>query len=353
MREAFARELRCPCCGGALSLDARLGSGESVEEGALRSACGRVFPVIASVPRVLPDALAGTLVDAHGDFFRRHQDLRPPDSLARGSMSARTLRAFGDEWQRFPELLAVHERIFRWYFEGASVEWRGLRVLDAGCGMGRWLHFAAAAGARIVGMDVSPAIDVVARRETSVDLVQADLTWAPFAPSSFALVYSFGVVHHLEDPAAGVRSLATLVEPGGSLRLYVYRTLDGDSAFRRALLAGVTLLRRSTTRLPFFVLHAVCVVIGVIATGLFLWPRRVLRGSAWGDRVTRGLPLVQYVDVPFRMLVAEQFDRFAAPIENRHRREEVERWLRSAGFEIQAILPELGWRAVARRPSVD
>ncbi len=55
-------------------------------------------------------------------------------------------------------------------------------------------------------------------------------------PESFDLVYSLGVLHHLEDPLAGVRALAKLVRPGGELRLYVYRTLEDEPWWKRAAL---------------------------------------------------------------------------------------------------------------------
>jgi SAM-dependent methyltransferase/uncharacterized protein YbaR (Trm112 family) len=344
--------LRCPGCGQPLALEVRGAVGAEVREGVLRCACELAFPVIAGIPRILPPDLAATLVGEHAAFFERHPDLHPGRSRNVRTMSARTLRAFGDEWRRFPDLLAVHERIFRWYFEGPEdVAWEGLRVLDAGCGMGRWLHFARRAGARVVGMDLSPAVEVAAARDgDGADFVQGDLQWPPFPPGAFDLVYSLGVVHHLEDPQSGVRALARVVRPGGELRLYVYRSLAEDPWPRRLVLKGVTLLRRITVRLPFALAHAISLAVAALGTALFLLPRRWLRGSALGDRLTRGLPLAHYADVPFRMLVAEQFDRLCAPIEGRFRREQVAEWLAAAGLETRAILPGLGWRAIGSRP---
>jgi SAM-dependent methyltransferase len=319
-------------CSEPLSLNSDRPSGgepasETLDNPVLLCRCGLVFPIAGGVPRLLPTQVTSGL-------------------------SMRTLRAFGEEWRRFPELHDVHGRIFDWYFAGPEpVEWKGLRVLDAGCGMGRWLHFAVKAGAEIVGMDVSPAVDVAAVREgDGADFVQADLRFPPFAPGSFDLVYSLGVVHHLEDPKAGVRALAGLVRPGGELRLYVYRSVDDEPLPRRFLLALVTAMRVITTRAPYPAVHVVAWLMAAIATPLFLWPRRLFRRWPSGDRLTCGLPLVHYADVPFRMLVSEQFDRLVAPIEGRFRKQDVEGWLKAVGFEVVALLPGLGWRAIARRP---
>ena len=351
MKPELLSDLRCPACGGELQLHPTAPSRALVEEGVLVSACGRRYPLIAGVPRLLPEDLWGSLERDHPGFFTRHVELRRgPTQSGRRPLSASTQQAFGDEWLRFPEIHAVHNKIFGWYFDGPQpLRWRGLRVLDAGCGMGRWLHFARAEGADVLAMDVSRAIDVVAAREDA-DCVQADLRQPPFAPASFDLVYSLGVLHHLEEPLVGLQALARLVKPGGELRIYVYRSLEDDPWPRRALLALVTQLRRLTVRLPFVLVHALSWLVAATATLVFITPRRLLRRFSVGDALTRSLPLAQYADVPFRMLVAEQFDRFVAPIEGRYRKGDIEGWFQAIGFELVWLAPGLGWRAIGRRP---
>jgi hypothetical protein len=103
-------------------------------------------------------------------------------------------------------------------------------------------------------------------------------------------------------------------------------------------------------RLPPGGLHAFSWIVAAAATALFLIPHRVGRRMPGIGRWTAQLPLTQYTDVPFRMLVAEQYDRFGAPLEGRFRREDVEAWLRGAKLDVVAILPELGWRAIAKKP---
>jgi len=163
VRPEFLAALRCALCHEPYRQDAYAGTDDRVLEGVLQCRCPRAAPIIDGVPRIMPSATVHTLVGEHADFYRRHPHLLPSGSAPRPGASVRTLHAFGDEWRRFPELLEVHQPIFDWYFEGPErIQWQGLRVLDAGCGMGRWLHFARTAGAQVVGVDVSAAIDVAA-----------------------------------------------------------------------------------------------------------------------------------------------------------------------------------------------
>ena len=102
----------------------------------------------------------------------------------------------------------------------------GKVVLDAGCGMGRYLRIAAESSASlIVGLDLSQAV-VAARELTaglpSVAVVRGDLLRLPFAAASFDQIYSLGVLDHTPDPREAFLALARLLKPGGRIAIWVY-----------------------------------------------------------------------------------------------------------------------------------
>jgi SAM-dependent methyltransferase len=103
-------------------------------------------------------------------------------------------------------------------------------VLDAGCGAGLAAVELLAArlhSVRYVGMDVSTAVDVAARRFAERNLpggfLQADLAEPPFADESLDVVLSEGVLHHTDSTEGALKRLAQLLRPGGRFLLYVYR----------------------------------------------------------------------------------------------------------------------------------
>jgi SAM-dependent methyltransferase len=100
----------------------------------------------------------------------------------------------------------------------------GMRVLDAGCGTGEtlgWLAAAVAPGGFALGIDLSTNHLSAARDALPRDmpLLQADLLRAPLTAASFDLVWSVNTIHHLCDPRAGTRALASLLRAGGHLAL--------------------------------------------------------------------------------------------------------------------------------------
>lgn len=100
----------------------------------------------------------------------------------------------------------------------------GMRVLDAGCGTGevlQWLHNAVGPAGMVVGIDLAAAHAQAARGAAPADaaVLQADLLRACIAPGALDLVWSLNTVNHFRDPVGGLKSLAALLRPGGSIAL--------------------------------------------------------------------------------------------------------------------------------------
>jgi 2-polyprenyl-3-methyl-5-hydroxy-6-metoxy-1,4-benzoquinol methylase len=77
---------------------------------------------------------------------------------------------------------------------------------------------------RVAGCDLSPriletALLTAALAHVQPELVRANLEALPFEDGAFELVLCTQVVEHLLDPGAGIRELARVVAPGGTLLL--------------------------------------------------------------------------------------------------------------------------------------
>ena len=109
----------------------------------------------------------------------------------------------------------------------------GTRVADVGCGTGRLEPFLAAKGLSPRGVDLSPEMIRVARREQpGFDFEVADLRALPFDDASLAGVVCWYSLMYLAPPdrPAGFGELARVVKPGGYL---VTAFKAGDSKLRR------------------------------------------------------------------------------------------------------------------------
>jgi SAM-dependent methyltransferase len=97
----------------------------------------------------------------------------------------------------------------------------GSSVLEVGCAPGKTLAWVARSlGARVAGLDYSPrglefARALLRRCGVVGDLRCEDIFATTFAPGTFDVVFSVGVIEHFEDPREIVRRHVLLAKPGG------------------------------------------------------------------------------------------------------------------------------------------
>jgi len=115
----------------------------------------------------------------------------------------------------------------------------GTRVLDVGCGIGRWSRLLAARGAQVTGIDLSPTMIGEARRRAAADNLQQRCQFEVQdicrlqVSGPFDMILGVTVLQHILDPAQlhnAVRALASQLAPRGRM---VFLEAAPDTVFTR------------------------------------------------------------------------------------------------------------------------
>jgi SAM-dependent methyltransferase len=247
--------LRCPQTGNKLRLEqaeyreGRVYSGWLVAENGSNR-----YPIRRFIPRFCPESNYADNFGIQWNKFRRTQ----LDSHSGQPISA----------DRFWESTG-------WRPQEIAGRW----VLDVGCGAGRFAEVALQAGANVLALDYSSAVDACyanLRHQPNLHVVQGDIYALPFPNAAFPYVYSLGVLQHTPDVAQAFDALPRVVSKGGRLCVDFYGLRFGTFFHAKYALRPITkhmtqqkLLRVLETTVP--VMLSVSQAIGAIPVlGRFL-----------------------------------------------------------------------------------
>jgi SAM-dependent methyltransferase len=108
----------------------------------------------------------------------------------------------------------------------STADLKGKRVLEAGCGAGRFTRILGEAGAHLVAFDYSGAVDAAVennRQFKNTVFLQCDILDMPFRQGAFDYVFCHGVLQHTPDPEGAFRALVAMMAPGARISIDVYR----------------------------------------------------------------------------------------------------------------------------------
>ncbi|NKB25528.1 MAG: methyltransferase domain-containing protein [Kiritimatiellae bacterium] len=134
---------------------------------------------------------------------------------------------FGYEWGKYNRIIPIYEKQFLgWVHPFKPSDFKGKRVLDAGCGTGRNTYWPLSYEAKeVVAFDVDPRTVAVAQKNLSdysnASVVQSSIYDIKYV-NEFDVVFSIGVIHHLERPKEAVAKLVRATKPGGTTLVWVY-----------------------------------------------------------------------------------------------------------------------------------
>jgi len=310
MKPDTVRLLRCPRCAAELDLAGEVDAAGRVQTGTLTCVrCRQPSPIVGAVPRFVP-----------------------PENYS---------STFGFQWTRFRRtqldshsgLTISRDRFFR-QSAWQPGELEGKTVLDVGCGAGRFTEIALGAGAHVVAMDYSGAVDACWANFAPHDrltVVQGDIYHLPFAAGRFDFVYCFGVLQHTPDVRRAFLALSEPLRPGGRIAVDLYPRLRANVLWPKYWLRPLT--RRVPPQRLFPIVERMVDVLLPLSLALGRIP-------VVGRKLRYAIPVANYEGLlPLSPVQVKQwslldtFDMLAPRYDSPQTPATLDSWFREAGYE--------------------
>jgi ubiquinone/menaquinone biosynthesis C-methylase UbiE/uncharacterized protein YbaR (Trm112 family) len=308
MNNELIKYLRCPNTGQPLLLDKMKSENNNSSELLISEDKNWTYEIENGIPRFVSNSNYADNFGLQWNHFRETQ----LDSFSGQKISSdRFWNATG------------------WDKKDLKGEW----VLDIGCGAGRFAEVVLKAGANVIALDYSSAVDACyqnLKHFPNLYVIQGDIYNLPFANESFSYIYSLGVLQHTPDVKKAFLALPPLLKKGGHLCVdYYWKRF-------RTMLHSKYLFRPITTRLPQKILFA---KLEKWIPTLMRFSQELNRVPLFGTILKRIVPVADYTGVyPLsdKQLIdwalLDTFDMLAPKYDNPQTANTVKNWLVKSGL---------------------
>lgn len=315
MKESIISFLECPVCGGDLFVHLRsCVVGAEIKEGSLScQRCHAGYPIVNYIPRFVQ---SGDYGSSFGLQFHLHSRTQL-DKISRHRI--------------------CHTRFF--LETGFDYSLNGEKVLEVGCGAGRFTEVALDTGAEVFSVDLSNAVDVCMQNNgphPRLNIFQADVYRMPFKRDLFDKIFCLGVVQHTPDPEKAVFAMKNHLHSGGKLAFNVY-----PLTFLHYLIPKYY-IRSITKRMDSAKLYR---LVRWVVPRMLSWVMRVRRIRIPALQSYLNLFIPDFEKLPLRRdelddwAILVLFDMLAPKYDKPQRMKTVVRWMREAGFRSVFIHP--------------
>lgn len=354
MRIKLLQYLSCPYCNGMFALDSFEGNRDIIIQGSLLcNKCGRIYPIIDTIPRILPDQILNSVIKYHIVFFRRFNDkfksitknhIVDSDDNNWWNAEKKTIESYSYQWNKFKFMIEEWEDVFKFSIQPIEPSFfKDKFGLDAGCGFGRSMYYALKYGAEMIGIDLSNAVKAASenlREFRNVHLIQADIFHLPFKEDIFNFIYNIGVLQHLPDPKKGFVHLTKYLKKESPIFIWVYAKGKGRQ------IRVLNLVRKFSTRIPLKILNVICFILAGLQYIVWIIPYKIFSKYRYTRKIAQKIPFASYAKFPFKVLYTDWFDGLSVPLQNYYTKDEIRNWYETANLVNIDIKEDWQGRAI-------
>ena len=222
--------------------------------------------------------------------------------------------------------------------------------IDVGSGNGYDTYIMAKNNAltRIISIDISDGIYTTRKLTSMLDnvhIIKSSFLSIPIKDGIFDFAYSFGALHHTEDPREGLMEISRILKKNAPAFLYLYED-HSDNLIKYIFVKISAKLRSVTINFSPRILHILCYALSPFVFICFTLPSKILRKFKYTESMFRRMPF--NFGTGFFSLRGDLYDRFSAPIEHRFSRQKIFDMFYKCGFHnvhITRLKEAAGWVA--------